>query len=42
MNISKYFDKFSPKRDLRGDSKQEEERKKVRVGITKTNTTNEY
>ena len=36
-NISKYFDKYSNKRDLSGESNPQEERKKVREGSSKTN-----
>ena len=32
MNIAKYFDKNSKKRDLSGDSNPEEERKKINDG----------
>ena len=32
MNIAKYFDKNSKKRDLSGDSNPEKERKKIRDG----------
>ena len=40
MNIAKYFDKDSKKRDLSGDSNPEEERKKIRDGSSASNTDN--
>ena len=40
MNIAKYFDKNSKKRDLSGDSNPEEERKKIRDGSSASNTDN--
>ena len=40
MNIAKYFDKNSKKRDLSGDSNPEEERKKVRDTSSASTTDN--
>ena len=40
MNIAKYFDKNSKKRDLGGDSNPEEERKKIRDGSSASTTDN--
>ena len=40
MNIAKYFDENSKKRDLSGDSNPEEERKKIRDGSSASNTDN--
>ena len=40
MNIAKYFDKNSKKRDLNGDSNRWEERKKIRDGSSAGTTDN--
>ena len=40
MNIAKYFDKTSKKRDLSGDSNLEEERKTIRDGSSVSTTDN--
>ena len=40
MNIAKYFDKNSKKRNLSGDSNLEEERKKIRDGSSASTTDN--
>ena len=40
MNIAKYFDKNSKKRDLSGNSNPEEERKKIRDGSSASTADN--
>lgn len=40
MNIAKYFDKNSKKKDLSGDSNPEEKRKKIRDGSSASTTEN--
>ena len=40
MNIEKYFEKSSQKRDLSGNSNTEEKRKKIRDGSSATTTDN--